>query len=336
MKKNLFLFVAIVLLGACSVTNNETPEIPQKSRLEINAKNVNGMLVGVANKESFTNDNTYKGWFNTNYENYSPNATILAKLKKELNGVEIRAYIGTWCPDSRRELPRFYKIMDEIGFTDFDMIAVNRDNQANGLEKGYDLKFVPTFILFKNGKEIGRFVESVVNGSLENDLLLIANPNTKTQKSRLEINAKNVNGMLVGVANKESFTNDNAYKGWFNTKYENYSPKADILAKLKKALNGVEIRCYMGTWCGDSRREVPRFYKIMDEIGFADFDMITVNRAKKANGLEKGYHLNYVPTFILFKNGKEIGRFVESVVKGSLENDLLLIASEKGYKHSRE
>ncbi len=92
----------------------------------------------------------------------------------------------------------------------------------------------------------------------------------------------------------------------------------------------------MGTWCSDSRREVPRFYKIMDEVGFADFDMITVNRAKQANGLEKGYNLNYVPTFILFKNGKEIGRFVERVVNDSLENDLLLIASGKGYKHSRE
>ncbi len=155
-------------------------------------------------------------------------------------------------------------------------------------------------------------------------------------KIRLDINAQNVKGMLVGVANKENFTNDKTYKVWFERNYKNYTPKADILEKLKEALIDVELRCYMGTWCGDSKREVPRFYKIMDEIGFTDFDMITVDRAKQANGLEKGYNIHYVPTFILFKNDKEIGRFVESVVKGSLENDLFLIPSEKGYKHSRE
>lgn len=159
-------------------------------------------------------------------------------------------------------------------------------------------------------------------------------PQTPTeieQNTRLEINAKNVSGMLVGVANKASFTNDKMYKVWFDRNYSNYTPNAEVAEALKTALKDVEIRAYMGTWCGDSRREVPKFYKIMDAIGFANFDMIAVNRAKEANGLAKDYQIKYVPTFILFKNGKEIGRFVENAVKGSLENDLLQIAIGKEY-----
>ncbi len=162
------------------------------------------------------------------------------------------------------------------------------------------------------------------------------NPTTVEPKTRLKIDAKNVDGMLVGVVNKESFTNDKTYKVWFEKNYNNYKPDAEILASLKTALKDVEIRAYLGTWCGDSRREVPKFYKIMDKIGFADFDMIAVNRAKEANGLEKGYRIKYVPTFILYKNGKEIGRFVERVVTGSLEKDLLQIATEKEYSPYRK
>ncbi len=158
----------------------------------------------------------------------------------------------------------------------------------------------------------------------------------KEQGKRLEINAKNIDGMLVGVANKESFLSDATYKVWFQEKYDNYNPNSETLKELKNALKGVEIRAYMGTWCRDSRREVPKFYKIMDEIGFADFDMICVNRAKKANGLKEGYNVNYVPTFVLFKNGKEVGRFVERAMKGSLEKDLLYILTKDDYKPFRQ
>ncbi len=39
----------------------------------------------------------------------------------------------------------------------------------------------------------------------------------------------------------------------------------------------------MGTWCGDSKRETPRFYKILDETGFNqnNFELITVIEIKK-------------------------------------------------------
>ena len=38
--------------------------------------------------------------------------------------------------------------------------------------------------------------------------------------------------------------------------------------KIKMNLKDVSVLCFMGTWCGDSRRETPRFYKIMEAANF--------------------------------------------------------------------
>lgn len=92
----------------------------------------------------------------------------------------------------------------------------------------------------------------------------------------------------------------------------------------------------MGTWCGDSRRETPHFYKLLDAVNFdyKNLQMITVDRSKKSSNNEQaGLEIIRVPTFIFYKNGKEINRFVEYPVK-SLEEDLLEILKETGYKHS--
>ena len=92
----------------------------------------------------------------------------------------------------------------------------------------------------------------------------------------------------------------------------------------------------MGTWCGDSKREVPRFYKILDETNFDqdDFELITVNRRKKTpDNLQEGYNIIRVPTFIFYKDGEEVGRYVE-YPRETLEKDILKIVTGEPYKHS--
>ena len=92
----------------------------------------------------------------------------------------------------------------------------------------------------------------------------------------------------------------------------------------------------MGTWCGDSKRGVPRFYKILEETGFDEdyFELITVGRNKKTpDNLQEGFDLIRVPTFIFFKDGKEVGRFVERP-RETMEKDILKIITGATYKHS--
>jgi thiol-disulfide isomerase/thioredoxin len=145
---------------------------------------------------------------------------------------------------------------------------------------------------------------------------------------------KNNSGDLVGIANKESFS-DNSYKGWFNQYYKSYQTDDATINELKKSLKGYKIKGFMGTWCGDSKRETPRLYKILEEAGFdqKNLELITVNRGKKTpDNLQEGLNIIKVPTFIFYKNNKEVGRFVERV-RESLEKDMLKIVSGQGYKH---
>lgn len=81
----------------------------------------------------------------------------------------------------------------------------------------------------------------------------------------------------------------------------------------------------MGTWCGDSRDWVPRFYKIMDMAGFnyKNLTLICVDRERKAGKLDiSTLKIDRVPTFIVYKKKKETGRIVE-VPSDLLEKDLL-------------
>ncbi|APG66462.1 thiol reductase thioredoxin [Tenacibaculum todarodis] len=150
------------------------------------------------------------------------------------------------------------------------------------------------------------------------------------------INAeKNAKGNLVGLANKESF-NQAPYSSWFNRNYDNFTPDATVVSEIKKNLKGVTIKGFMGTWCGDSKRETPKFYKILDQVGFNQdkVELATVNRSKKTpDNLQEGLDIIKVPTFIFYKKGKEIGRFVE-YPRETIEKDILKIVSGQDYKHS--
>lgn len=147
---------------------------------------------------------------------------------------------------------------------------------------------------------------------------------------------KNENGNLVGIATKKDFQQEPYGSDWFNDFYSYYETDKGTIEKLKPYLKDIKIKGFMGTWCGDSKREIPNFYKILDEAEFdyKNLELVTVNRQKKANGLEEGFNVIRVPTFIFYKDGKEIGRFVEHAIEdSSVEEDFLKILSGQEYKH---
>ena len=90
---------------------------------------------------------------------------------------------------------------------------------------------------------------------------------------------------------------------------------ADALAHVP---SGGEILVVLGTWCGDSRREVVRFEQAIatrTEWPFA-VRRIAVDRRKEAPELPGDLGIRYVPTFIVRRDGREIGRVVESAPMG--------------------
>ena len=132
--------------------------------------------------------------------------------------------------------------------------------------------------------------------------------------------------MLLGKINKEGFSSKD-YE-WFSKNYDTYTTDSEVISSIKNNLNDYTIKAFMGTWCGDSKREVPRFYKVIEEANFPleRFSLIALDRKREAykqspGGEHEGMNIHRVPTFIIYKNGKEINRIVEEPVS-TLEGDL--------------
>lgn len=122
------------------------------------------------------------------------------------------------------------------------------------------------------------------------------------------------------------------YLEWFESEYNNYIPEISALNQIsqKGLIKNYRIRIVMGTWCSDSRREVPRFIKILEGLDYPMESLIIINvdtdkQAKKT--FADKMDIKRIPTFVIYNYGVEIGRIVESP-EISLEKDLLKIISE--------
>lgn len=103
---------------------------------------------------------------------------------------------------------------------------------------------------------------------------------------------------------------------------------AETVAALQDVAPGAELDVFLGTWCGDSEREVSRFQKMVEVAGGGEpfpfeVTLIGVDRDKaEPAALLEGEDILYVPTFVVRRGGEEVGRVVESA-ETSLEEDLL-------------
>jgi thiol-disulfide isomerase/thioredoxin len=136
--------------------------------------------------------------------------------------------------------------------------------------------------------------------------------------------------ILYGFANYKAFESE-VFSRWYLTQYSEYVVDIDYLDSIKPYLNDLTIMVVLGTWCGDSRREVPRFIKILNEVNFPtkNLKIVGVNRAKVCPeaGVETGF-VDFVPTFIVYREGQEIGRIIEHPLE-TLEMDLFKIVTNK-------
>ena len=93
-------------------------------------------------------------------------------------GAEARVtvFLGTWCSDSRRELSRWWRALDEnMGIVGFEVryVGIDRDKREPAeLLVGAEIERVPTFVVRRAGAEVGRVVEESPHG-IERDLLAL-------------------------------------------------------------------------------------------------------------------------------------------------------------------
>ena len=135
--------------------------------------------------------------------------------------------------------------------------------------------------------------------------------------------------MLLGKVSIDELKQE-PFSEWYNDEFDNYELDVELLGAISEP-NQYNYELFLGTWCGDSRREVPRLEKIFIELGI-DFDqitIITVDRDKiSPENEQEGKDIRYVPTLIVKNNDVEVGRIVESPSSESatLESDLFEIS----------
>ncbi|HUP58939.1 MAG TPA: HEAT repeat domain-containing protein [Thermoanaerobaculia bacterium] len=111
---------------------------------------------------------------------YQPDATVVEMMKSYVKPDDrIEVYMGTWCSDSQREVPKLLRIVGDLKSqhgvelpTTF--YALDRSKQKPAaLVAGKDVQKVATFIYYRGDRELGRIVERP-QAVFEDDLLALA------------------------------------------------------------------------------------------------------------------------------------------------------------------
>lgn len=175
------LIILLVIFSGISIMaqNKDTTAFVKKDTLVKDILTQEPMLLGYCTRQAF-NDTSFSWWFKSVYDMYEVDSVTTQKMAGRLDSLDITIVMGTWCSDSRREVPRFFKILDSMKFPEKNVtiITVGRNLKGMGTETdSLDIERVPTFIFYKNGKELGRIIESP-KVSLEKDMLNILDKNS--------------------------------------------------------------------------------------------------------------------------------------------------------------
>lgn len=159
---------------------------------------------------------------------------------------------------------------------------------------------------------------------------------SNSQNKNEEITLANETPFLLGEIDKNGLTSKN-YNDWFSENFNDYSLDLSTINVLSTYIADYEILVFMGTWCGDSKREIPRFYKILEACNFPMEQLRVIAVSAQPNMYkqspshhEAGLNIHRVPTFIFYKNRQEVNRIVEHPV-ASLEKDMLAIVNKNEY-----
>ena len=168
-------------------------------------------------------------------------------------------------------------------------------------------RFLPVFIL--------TLVSANVLKAQHQYEVLVERPNEKSVK---------------GILSREVLENDTSFK-WYADAQRIYTPKAEAIKALQNNKDTVQLLVFMGTWCEDSHFIIPRLFKLTDAAGFPDscITLIGVDRNKKTlSHLCEALDVKNVPTIIVMKKGKELGRVVEYGSSGIYDKELAEILNK--------
>jgi hypothetical protein len=119
------------------------------------------------------------------------------------------------------------------------------------------------------------------------------------------------------------------FSKYFFSEYKNYSCEKEVIDLLKYKIYNCSITIVLGIWCSDSKEQVPKFFRILDELDYNTelLTIISVDKNKSAGYDISSLGITRVPTFIFIKDGIEKGRITETPTL-TIEKDIYNILFE--------
>jgi tetratricopeptide (TPR) repeat protein len=210
------LLIAIVLLHTYACNRKLYTPVATKTGTEITTEEGNKILLGKHNSSVFL-QTPYNNWYLPNYNRYAPDTILLKKLAPQLAGKRFEIFLGSWCGDSQREVPRMLKVLQAAGIKESQLQIVFVDNRSGAYKKSpgneqlyKNIHRVPDLIVYNQKTEIGRIIESPVQ-TIEKDLQQILKQNYTPNYSGAQ--------QLIHFLEKEKPVNSN---DWVAVNYPQY------------------------------------------------------------------------------------------------------------------
>jgi len=117
--------------------------------------------------------------------------------------------------------------------------------------------------------------------------------------------------MMIGPVSYEDILEH--LPDWKNV-HQHSQPADEVIRGIKGIDMPLDIQCFVGTWCSDSKNEIPPFMKSLNLAGNShiQIELIGVDRQKDdPDHLGPMNNIERVPTFIVISDGVELFRMVE-------------------------
>jgi len=168
-----------ILFFAFAVCKNISAQTTLLHYYEISRDEKNGskVLKGLLNRSDIESDTSFK-WFKENMKLGQADASAVAAFQKNASKFQMVVFGGTWCDDTQNLLPVFYRLIDKSSYPDSSITLIGVDLKKTtlyNLHNVFHIVDVPTFIVMKDGKEVGRVVEYGKEGQIDKELGEIVN-----------------------------------------------------------------------------------------------------------------------------------------------------------------